>query len=82
MSALVSNNFHGDGKVQELFAQPSQTLKDRIYSSVVVHVAAGFLGKLDTLFQPFHMMLTSPENLEVDIKILKKKNNNFKPNLL
>ena len=67
MSALVNNSFHGEGKVLELFARPDQSLINRIYSSVVVHVAAGFIGKTDYLLRPYYMMLTNPIILEVSI---------------
>ena len=67
MSTLVNNTFHGEGKVPQLFARPDQSLINRIYSSVVVHVAAGFIGKTDHLLRPFYMMLTNPIILEVSI---------------
>ena len=68
MSALIFNNFNGNGAVQQLHVHPNQTRNDRIYSSVVIHVAAGFLGKMETpLLKPFHMMLTNPRSLEVNI---------------
>ena len=68
MSALFHNTFNGDGAVQQLFVQPNQNLMNRIYSSIVVHVATGFLGKRDSsLLQPFHIMLRNPQSLEVNI---------------
>ena len=79
MSTLVNNTFHGEGKVPQLFARPDQSLINRIYSSVVVHVAAGFIGKTDHLLRPFYMMLTNPIILEVSIhyNIIYKLSINF-----
>ena len=64
--AVLDNNYHGNGVVEQLKVQPQQSLEDKLYSSIVVHVAAVFTGKEDnSLTQLFHIIMTNPGILKV-----------------
>ena len=66
ITAVLDNNYHGNGVVEQLKVQPQQSLEDKLYSSIVVHVAAVFTGKEnDNLTQLFHIMMTNPGILKV-----------------
>ena len=67
-TAILQNNYKGAGDeaVKQLFVQPQQSLEDKIYSSIVVHVAAGLTARGDiNLVQLFHTMMMTPGLLQV-----------------
>ena len=63
MVAVLQNNY---GAIEQMFVQPRQSLEEKIYSSIVVHIAVGFTAREDIdLVQLFHTMMTSPKLLQV-----------------
>ena len=67
-TAILQNNYKGTGyeAVEQLFVHPQQSLEDKIYSSIVVHVAAGLTARGDiNLLQLFHTMMMTPGLLQV-----------------
>ena len=67
-TAILQNNYKGTGdeSIKQLFVQPQQSLEDKIYSSIVVHIAAGFTARGDlNLVQLFHTMMMTPRLLKV-----------------
>ena len=68
MVALLQNNY---GAIEQMLVQHRQSLEEKIYSSIVVHIAAGFTARGDIdLVQLFHTMMTSPNLLQVYLSIV------------
>lgn len=64
--ALLDNQFSAMGSVEGMFIQPERSLADKIFTSVVVHIATGVIALKDLpLLQVFFKMITDPEILEV-----------------
>ena len=68
---MLDNAFCGERLVESLFVQPKQSLEDKIYSSIVVHVAAVFTERSDIqLIKLFHGLMTDPVSLSVIATII------------
>ena len=68
MVAMLQSNY---GAIEQMLVQPRQSLEEKIYSSIVVHIAAGFTARGDIdIVQLFHTMMTNPKLLRVYLSIV------------